>query len=404
MESSFYMRVGVTENLINPQVRLDGKWEVSLCDISLNDPSLQIDSGTRTTTTTSGFRKIRKSDFPLLSVTTHHNLFMILQIKIEDNRLLRMNSRGRIIESDTDKLKEGWRRFNYGNTPEYGTQSSDFDKWMNVVKFKDYHSTNPGWILVQNEKILKLWENDPEKEITIQELLSKLTSEIEAQKSSIDYYISNLFKNHHDATTIGKLFAAPYWSLPEFKYKNGYLTLKTPYYVSRIYVSEDLRRLFKYEKFDTYLSLRGICKRVRIQVPNFLPGTYYWCVSEYEGVEYLFNTEKYFINTPCRKIVSYLPGEAATTTTKVQGDTVLFIVKVDGGVLEETRIGSKFDSILRLVWIPKGEIYKQFQHRIYVPIRYDTLNNFNIRVINTNNNQQVVNGFAILHFRKRYEC
>ena len=103
MESSFYMRMGVTENLINPQVKLDGKWEVSLCDISLNDPSLQIDSGTRTTTTTSGFRKIRKSDFPLLSVTTHHKLCMIIQIKIDDNRLLRMNSRGRIIESYTDK-------------------------------------------------------------------------------------------------------------------------------------------------------------------------------------------------------------------------------------------------------------------------------------------------------------
>ena len=93
---------------------------MSLCDISLNDPSLQIDSGTRTTTTTmSGFRNIRKSDFPLLSVTTHHNLFMIMiiQIKIDDNRVLRLNSRGRIIESDTDKVKEGWRRFNYGNTP-----------------------------------------------------------------------------------------------------------------------------------------------------------------------------------------------------------------------------------------------------------------------------------------------
>ena len=100
----------------------------------------------------------------------------------------------------------------------------------------------------------------------------------------------------------------------------------------------------------------------------------------------------------------YLPGETTTTTIKVEGDTVLFNVKVDGGVLEETRIGSKFDSILRLVWIPKGEIYKQFHHRIYVPLRYDTLNTFNIRVINTNNNQQVGNGFAILHFRKRYEC
>ena len=106
--------------------------------------------------------------------------------------------------------------------------------------------------------------------------------------------------------------------------------MKTPYYLSRIYVSEDLRRLFKYEKFDTYLLLIGIVKRVRFQVPNFLQGTYYWRVSEYEDVEYLITMEKYFINTPCRKIVSYLPGEAATTTTitQVEGDTVLFTVKL----------------------------------------------------------------------------
>ena len=109
------MRLGSTDTLINPQIKFDGKWEVSLCGISLNDPSLQIDSGTRTTTTTmSGFRKIRKSDFPLHSITPHHNLFMIIQIKIDDNRLLRLNSRGRIIESDTDTLKEECRRYTYG--------------------------------------------------------------------------------------------------------------------------------------------------------------------------------------------------------------------------------------------------------------------------------------------------
>ena len=100
--------------------------------------------------------------------------------------------------------------------------------------------------------------------------------------------------------------------------------------------------------------------------------------------------------------MSYLPGE--TTTTTVAGNTVLFNVKVDGGVLGETRIGSKFDSILRLVWIPEGEIYKQFQYPIYVPLCYATLNNFNFHVINTTNNQQVVNGFVMSHFRKRSEC
>ena len=124
--------------------------------------------------------------------------------------------------------------------------------------------------------------------------------------------------------------------------------MKTPYYVSRIYACEDLRRLFTFEQIDTdYLTLKGICKRVRFQVPNFLWGIYYWRVGEYEGRQYDFTTEIYVITTPCRKSVSYLPGETTTTTTTVDGDTVLFNVKVDGGVLEETRIGSKFDSKLR---------------------------------------------------------
>ena len=170
---------------------------MSLCDISLTDPSLQSDSGTRTTpTTTSGFRKIRKFDLPLLSETRdrHHNLFVIIQIKLAENRLLRLSSGGSVNNVQTDKLKEGWRRFNYGNTTDYGTQSSDFDKWMNDVKFEEYHSTRPDWILVENKDILKLWENDPEKEITIQEVLSKINSEIEAQKSLIEIILTVYLK------------------------------------------------------------------------------------------------------------------------------------------------------------------------------------------------------------------
>ena len=115
--SPFYMRVGVTDNLINPQIKLDGKWEVSLCDISLNDPSLQIGNGNRTTTIHSGFREIRKSDFPLMSETRerHHNMFIIIQIQLAENRLLRMTSAGGVDNIETDKLKEAWRRYSYGN-------------------------------------------------------------------------------------------------------------------------------------------------------------------------------------------------------------------------------------------------------------------------------------------------
>ena len=396
MISPFYMKVGVTENLINPQIKLDGKWEVALCDLSLITSSLNIGGGDVTTATTSGFRKIKKSDFQ-----TPLNLFMMIKIQVAENRLLRMKAEGGINNIETDRLKEAWKRYKYGNNTQYGIQSSQFDKWMNDLKFEEFHHNRPTWIVVRSRDILSLWGEDPDKEISLEELLTRINADIRGQEASIKYYIRILFKNNDEAL---KLLESPYYSVPEFNYKNGYISLKTPYYVSAVWVSQDFARLIKLDTFgEDYLSLKPIFKRVRFQVPNFLSGTYYWRISEYEGREYQFQTENYFINTPCRKIVSYLPGETTTTTTTVADNTILFNVKVDGGVLEETRIGSKFDSILRLVWIEKGEIYKQFQHRIYVPLRYDTLNNFNIRVINTTNNRRVVNGFVILHFRKRYE-
>ena len=404
MSDEFYMRVGITENLINPQIKLDGKWEVSLCDISINDPSLQIGGGGErsTRTKTLGFRKIRKSDFPKMLETEDRqkNIFMLIQIQIRENRLLRLDSETSKIDiGETNLVKKAFREYNYGNNAQYGTQSNDFDKWMNDLRYDKLEDERPGWIIVENRDMLKLWEEDPNKEITLQELFMKINSEIIAQKRSIETHLKGVFSIEEEADV--KLLSPPYWTTPEFNYKNGYVTFKTPYYVYRVWASEDLVRLIKFDYFGRdYLTLKHIFERYRFKTANFLRGVY--------GLRqpnriYQFPKENYYINTPCRKIVSYLPGETSTTTTTTSGRTILFNVKVDGGVLEETRIGSKFDSILRLVWIKKGEIYRQFQHRIYVPLRYDTLSNFNIRVINTTNNQQAVTGFAILHFRKRYE-
>ena len=204
---------------------------MSLCDISLKDPSLQIAGGDRSTTKTSGVRKIRKSDFPLLSETRDRtrNLFMIIEIQITENRLLRIKSDGGADTVESDKLKEAWRRYNYGNNVQYRTQSNDFDKWMNDMKFDKLEDTRPSWIIVENRDMLKLWEDDPGKEITIQELLAKINSEIKAQEASIEVYLKGVFSNNEEAKT--KLLTTPYWSLPEFKYKNGYVTCKTPYYV-----------------------------------------------------------------------------------------------------------------------------------------------------------------------------
>ena len=187
MSDEFYMRVGITENLISPQIKLDGKWEVSLCDISINDPGLQIGGGGERSTRTNilGFQKIRKSDFPKMLETEDRqkNIFMLIQIQIRENRLLKLDSETSKIDiGESWILKKAWRIYNYGNNAQYGTQSNDFDKWMNDLTYDTLRDTRPEWIIVENRDMLKLWEEDPNKEITLQELFMKINSEIIAQK------------------------------------------------------------------------------------------------------------------------------------------------------------------------------------------------------------------------------
>ena len=119
------MRVAVTENLIDPQIKLDGKWEVALCDISLTDPSLQIETGGKTTTT-SAIKKFRKSDLPIMTSITpgHHNSCMILKIQLGEDRLLRMKPDRGINNAETEK--------------EYAPTWTE-----EIVKVKGVHKTKP---------------------------------------------------------------------------------------------------------------------------------------------------------------------------------------------------------------------------------------------------------------------
>ena len=168
---------------------------MALCDLSLITSSRTIGSGDVTTANTSGFRKIKKSDFPLMPETRpghSQHLFMMIKIQLAENRLLRLNAEGGINNIETDKLKEAWRRYNYGNNAQYGIQSSEFDKWMNDIKFDEYHNTRPTWILVRNKDMLALWDEDPEKEIPLHELLTRINVDIRGQEAIIRYYIRSI--------------------------------------------------------------------------------------------------------------------------------------------------------------------------------------------------------------------
>ena len=112
---------------------------------------------------------------------------------------------------------------------------------MNDLRYDTLEDTRPGWSIVETRDMLKQWEEDPNKEIKLQELFMKINSEIIAQKTSIETHLKGVFSIDKEADV--KLLSPPYWTTPEFKYKNGYVTFKTPYYVYRVWASEDLVRL-----------------------------------------------------------------------------------------------------------------------------------------------------------------
>ena len=139
--SPFYMRVGITDNLLSPQLQLDGKWEVALCDISLIDPSLSASVETLTTTTTSDGinRKLTKADFPSTQNQAGHLIAMNFDYDLD--RLVRASSSHRINTIQSGILRHVFKLYTYGTNDKYGEQSSEFDKYCFQVKVDNFRKT-----------------------------------------------------------------------------------------------------------------------------------------------------------------------------------------------------------------------------------------------------------------------
>ena len=185
--SPFYMRVGITDNLLGPQVQLDGKWEVAICDISLIDPSLSASGETLTTTTTSDGinRKLTKADFPSTLNPAGH--LIALNFDYDFDQLVRASSSRRLNTVQCGILRHVFKLYTYGNNDKYGEQSSEFDTWCYQVKVDNFGKTGE-WVMVQNSDFLNYWKDDPTKEITIYQLCVGLNAIIEKHKNiALDY-------------------------------------------------------------------------------------------------------------------------------------------------------------------------------------------------------------------------
>ena len=64
-ESDLFVRCNLSSNVFNPELKLDGKWEVAAYDLALGDDLPSTTTSTITTTNVTDQIELRKKDFPI---------------------------------------------------------------------------------------------------------------------------------------------------------------------------------------------------------------------------------------------------------------------------------------------------------------------------------------------------
>ena len=168
-ESDFFVRCDLSSNVFNPEIKLDGKWEVAAYDLELGDDLPSTTTSTITTTNVTDQIELRKKDFPILGhppkEVERYNLFsMLFKLHItERDRLVRPGN-----EAGTTALREAFKIFGYGNR---GTShlSSQFDIWNYQIPLINY-GTSAKWMFIDGECLHTYWSEDPNRVLTVEEL------------------------------------------------------------------------------------------------------------------------------------------------------------------------------------------------------------------------------------------
>ena len=107
-ENEFFVHCNLSSYIFNPEIKLDGKWEVAAYDLALGN-----DLPSSTTTTTSSVTdqiELRKKDFPILGhppkdVERYNSFSMLMKSHItERDRLIRPGD-----EAGTTALREAFK-------------------------------------------------------------------------------------------------------------------------------------------------------------------------------------------------------------------------------------------------------------------------------------------------------
>ena len=394
-DNEFFVRCNLSSNIFNPEIKVDGKWEVAAYDLALGN-----DLPTTTTTTTPNVTdqiELRKKDFPILGhppkdVERYNSFSMLMKSHItEPDRLLRPGD-----EAGTTALREACKRLGYGNR---GTShlSSQFDIWNYQIPLINY-SKSAGWMYVDGEWLHTYWTKDPNRVVTVEELFNEMTAQILVRMPSVHDYVKDLFMGTSGEKIVTEL---PYLYAPEIKYVNGFMQIKVPWYITAVYIPEDIANALKLKTDSDWGRFKRIFERKLVEVPCTLTASI--TIRRPKIVTYDFEKERYFTRIPTKEIHEYiLDNTRSSTTTRINTSNNIITITLPNTV-EDTRVGIKGLPLLRITSWNKDQQYKQFLNPIYVPVRYITISNLKVDILTDSAPLKSNKGFITLHFRRRYE-
>ena len=182
---------------------------------------------------------------------------------------------------------------------------------------------------------------------------------------------------------------------------NGFMELKVPWYITSVYIHEDVANAVKLKTDSDWGRFKRIFERRLVDVPCTLIATI--TLRGPKIMTYEIEKERYFTRIPTKEIHEYiLDNTLPSTSTRINTSDNIITITLPSTV-EDTRVGSKGLPLLRITSWNKDDQYKQFHNPIYVPVRYTTISDFKVDILTDSALLKSNKGFITLHFRRRYE-
>ena len=297
-----------------------------------------------------------------------------------------------ILGVGTTALREAFKRFGYGN---HGTShlSSHLDIWTYQIPLINY-STSAGWMYVDGEWLHTYWSKDPNRVLSVEELFNEMTSQIVVRMRSVYDYVKDLFTGTSGEKVVTEL---PYLYAPEIKYTNGFMQIKVPWYITSVYIHEDIANALKLKTDSDWGQFKRIFERRLVEVPCTLTATI--TVRGPKIITYEIEKERYFTCIPTKEIHEHiLDNTRSSTTTRINTSNSIITITLPNTV-EDKGVGITGLPLLRITSWNKEQQCKQFLNPIYVPVRYTTIRDLKVDILTDSTPLKSSKGFITLHFR-----